>query len=102
MFQTTGKLLTFRLHNPVVTAWVASLLFREKRMKVLTYQLIENGNAIRCLVCLSESQNPSSVEELICPQCGVKHEELAKRIEKAQRTSWKVEQAARTLRRAGR
>jgi hypothetical protein len=69
-------------------------------MKVITYELIEDGEAIRCLVCLSESNNQAAIQGLLCPQCGVKHEQLASRIERAIRENLKVQQASRTLKRA--
>lgn len=68
-------------------------------MTIQTYELIENGTAIRCLVCMSDSYNPAAIEDRVCPQCGVKHDELANRIARASRLAAKRDQAERLMRR---
>ena len=42
----------------------------------MTYQLVENGRAIKCLECGMTSHNANDVRELYCGNCRKWHEEL--------------------------
>jgi phage FluMu protein Com len=66
-------------------------------LKIITYELVDNDSAIRCAVCRTVSYDPGAIVEKTCPQCGIKHNELAVRIEKATREHTKREQHERAM-----
>jgi hypothetical protein len=41
-----------------------------------THEIIEDGRAIKCLLCQSISYHPDDVSCLYCSKCGVFHEDL--------------------------
>ena len=43
-----------------------------------TYEIVENGQAIKCLVCTMVSWSPGDIEHLYCGNCHQYHADLAR------------------------
>ena len=51
-----------------------------------TYRIIEDGNAIQCLVCNQVSHHITDVKQLYCGRCNMFHQDVEKELNSATQT----------------